>query len=233
MKTFLDRFVLGIPRLYIKQFPYAWIVFIALWIWPPPAVIFIFPFIIVLGLFMLQWRHAAWLSTLRREYASAGGKFYVDRPPVPIQRAVKNISVLLLAAGIAAFFVNYQIGLQRWQVLLIIVGFSLMYRDSTFFGAPTTYVVTASGIAIHFAPGHLDYPVFLKFSEISRIERCGYQKDQGWDCFARARSNDGLLLLPKNPNGFTKRLEKLFIVPTDIEKFQEQILPYGLLTASN
>ncbi len=226
MKTFLDRFILSIPRLYIKQFPYAWIVFIALWTYPPQAIIFIFLFIILLGLFMLEWQYLAWLSTLRAQHAPTGEKFYVDRPPVPIQRAVKNISILLVAAGVVAFFLNEQIGLAPWQMFLIIVGFSLLYRNSTFFGAPTTYIITASGIAILFAPGHLDYRVFIKFSEINRIERCGYEKDKGWDCFARVRANDGLLLIPKNPNGFTKRLEKLFIVPRDIEKFQKQ-LPYG------
>ncbi|MBV5337105.1 MAG: hypothetical protein J0653_03790, partial [Deltaproteobacteria bacterium] len=168
MKTFLDRFILGIPRLYIKQFPYAWIVFIALWTWTPSVIVFIFPSIILLGLFMLQWQHSAWLSTLRAEHAPTGGKFYVDRPPVPIQRAVKNISILLALSGIVAFFVNEQIGLEPWQMFLIIVGFSLLYRNYTFFGAPTTYVITASGIAVYFAPGHLDYRVFLKFSEISR-----------------------------------------------------------------
>jgi hypothetical protein len=229
MKTFLDRFILGIPRLYIKQFPYAWIVFIALCTWPPSAIIFAFPFIILLGLFMLQWQYSAWLSTLRVEHAPRDGKFYIDRPPAPIQRAVKNISILLAAAGVVAFFLNRQIGLESWQVFLIIVGFSILYQDSTFFGAPTTYVITASGIAVYFAPGHLDYRLFLKFGEISRIERCGYQKDKGWDCFARARENDGLLLIPKNPDGLTKRIEKLFIAPGDIQKFQEQLLPYGFL----
>ncbi|MBI5951298.1 MAG: hypothetical protein HY865_06555 [Chloroflexi bacterium] len=229
MKTFLNRFILSIPRLYIKQFPYAWIVFIALWTYPPQAIIFIFPFIILLGLFMLQWRHAVWLSTLREEHAPRGGKFYVDRPPVSMQRAVKNIPILLAAAGTASFFLNRQVGLEPWQMFSIIVGFSLLYRDSTFFGAPTTYVITASGIAVHFAPGHLDYRLFLKFNEINRIERRGYENDKGWDCFARVRANDGLLLIPKNPNGFTKRIERLFIVPKDIEKFQEQLSPYGFL----
>lgn len=226
MRPFLDRFILGIPRLYIKQYPYAWIVFIALWTWPPAALIFIFPLIIVIGLLMVQWQHSAWISTMRDEYAPNGGKFYVDHPPVPIKRAVRNISILLVAAVIIAFFLNSQIRLTPWQVFIIIVGFSLLYRNSLFFGAPATYVITASGIGVYFAPSNLDYRVFLKFNEISSIERCGYQKDKGWDCFARMRANDGLLFLPKNPNGLTKRIERLFIAPKDIEKFLEQ-LPYG------
>jgi hypothetical protein len=226
MKSFLDRFILGIPRLYIKQFPYAWIVFIALWTYPPSSIIFIFPFIILLGLFMVQWHHSAWLSTLRAEHAPTGGKFYVDRPSVSIRPAAKNISILLAGAGIMAFFLNRQIGLEPWQMFLIIVGFSLLYRNSIFFGAPTTYIITAGGIGIYFAPSNLDYRLYLKFNEISRIERCGFRKDEGWDCFARVRATDGLLLIPKNPKGLTKRIEKLFIAPKDIDGFLEQ-LPYG------
>jgi hypothetical protein len=163
---------------------------------------------------------------MRNKYAPNDGKFYIDHPPVPIQRTVRNILILLVAAGVVSFFLNSQIGLVPWQVFVIIVGFSLLYRNPLFFGAPTTYIVTASGIAIYFAPSNLDYRLFLKFDEISRIERCGYQKDKGWDCFARIRANDGLLLIPKNPNGLTKRIERLFIAPSDIEKFQKQ-LPYG------
>lgn len=226
MKSFLDRFILGIPHLYIKQFPYAWIVFIALWTWPP-NLSSIFLLIILIGLFMLHWQYSAWVSTLRNEYAPRDGKFYIDRPPVPIQRAVRNILILLMAAGITAFFMNGQFGLTVWQFFLIIVGFSLLYRNSLFFGAPTPYVITASWIGVHFAPGHLDYRLFLKFDEISHIERCVYQKDKGRDCFARIQyAKDGSLFIPKSPNGFTKRTWKLFIIPKDIEKFQEQ-LPYG------
>lgn len=222
MKSFLDRFILGIPRLYIKQFPYAWIVFIALWTWPP-NLSSIFLFIILIGLLMVQWQHSAWISTMRNEYAPNDGKFYVDRPPIPIQRAVRNILILLTAAGIVAFFLNSQIGLAPWQVFVILVGFSLLYRNPLFFGAPTTYIITASGLAVYFAPSNLDYRLFLRFDEISRVERCEYQKDKGWDCFARVRANDGLLFLPKNPNGLTKRTEKLFIAPGDIDKFLSQL----------
>jgi hypothetical protein len=223
LKSFLDRFILGIPRLYIKQFPYAWIVFITLWTWPP-NLSSIFLIIVLIGLLMVQWQHSAWISTMRNEYAPNGGKFYVDRPPIPVQRAVQNILILLVVSGTVAYFLNSQIGLAPWQVFLIIVGFSLFYRNSLFFGAPTTYIITASGIAIYFAPGNIDYRLFLGSDEISRVERCGYQKDKGWDCFARTRANDGLLLLPKNPNGLTKRIEKLFITPRDIDKFLAQLL---------
>jgi hypothetical protein len=224
MRTSLDRFILGIPRLYIKQFPYAWIVFVDLWTWPP-SLSWIFLLIVLVGLLMVKWQHSAWVSTMREEYAPNGGKFHLDHPSVPIKRAVRNISILLVIAGTVAFILNKQIGLTSWQFFLIIVGFSLLYRNSLFFGAPTTYIITTSGVGIYFAPGNLDYRLFLKFNEISRIERCGFQKDKGWDCFARIQAKDGLLLIPKNPNGLTKRIEKLFIAPKDIDKFLEQFPP--------
>jgi hypothetical protein len=226
MRSFLDRFILGLPRLYIKQFPYAWIVFVALWTWPPNLSI-IFLAIVLIGLAMLQWQYAAWISTLRDEYAPKGGKFYVDRPPVPLPRAVRNISIMAAAAGLVSYFLSGRVGLPAWQLFILITGFSLFYRNYLFFGAPTTYVITASGIAVHFAPGHLDFRPFLKFDEIARIERCEFKKDQGWDCFARVpECRDGLLLIPRNPRGFTKRMEKLYIAPGNVVKFLEQ-LPYG------
>ncbi len=226
MRTFLDRFILSIPRLFIKQFPYAWIAFVALWSWPPNFS-FIFLLIILIGLSMLRWQSAAWISNLRREYAPGDGKFYLDQPSIPLKKAVQNLSILIVIAGIVSVLFRDQFGLNVWQIFFMIVGFSIFYRDALFFGAPVKYVITASGIGIHFAPGHLDYRLFLKFREISRIERTPYQKDKNWDFFARTRdAKDGLLLTPKDPNGFSKRMERLFIVPKDIEKFLAQ-LPHG------
>jgi hypothetical protein len=226
MKPFLDRFILSIPRLFIKQFPYAWIIFIALWSWPPNFS-FIFLLIILIGLSMLRWQSAAWLSNLRREYAPGDGKFYIDQPSIPLKKAMQNLSILVVVSAALAFLLKGQFGLNSWQIFFMMVGFSIFYRDALFFGAPVKYVITASGIGIHYAPGHLDYRLFLTFKEISRIERCAFQKDKGWDNFARTQNaTDGLLLIPKDPNGFSKRLERLFIVPKDIETFLEQ-LPYG------
>jgi len=226
MKPALDRFILNIPRLFIKQYPYAWFPLIVLWAWPPNIAI-VFLVVILLGLAMLQWQRSAWLSHMRREYAGADGKFYVDVPAVPLGRAVRNISILLAGSGLLAFILKGQFGLSFWQIFLISVMFTLTYRDVQFFGALTIYIITATGIAVYFAPGHLDYRLFFTFKEISRIERTNFKKDHNWDFFARTRDgSDGLLLVPKDINGFSKRLERLFIVPGDIDKFLEQ-LPYG------
>lgn len=226
MKPALDRFILNIPRLFIKQYPYAWFPLIVLWAWPPTVAI-LFLVIILLGLSMLQWQRSAWLSHMRREHAGADGKFYVDVPAVPLERAVRNISILLAGSGLIAFILKGQFGLSFWQIFLISVMFTLTYRDAQFFGALTIYIITATGIAVYFAPGHLDYRLFFTFKEISRIERTNFKKDHNWDFFARTRDgSDGLLLIPKDINGFSKRLKRLFIVPQDIDAFLEQ-LPYG------
>lgn len=226
MKQFLDRFILGIPLLFIKQFPYAWIAVIALWTWPP-VVSGIFLLIIVLGMLMIRWQSRAWISNLRREYAFRDGKFHVDEPDIPLTESARKIMVLLAGSALIAWLLNGQFGLTFWQIFIMIVGFTLLYRDTQFFGAPTTYVITASGIGIHYIPGHIDYRLFLPFKEISRIEKSEFKKDNGWDLFARAwETKEGLLMTPKNPNGFTRRIEKLFIAPQDREKFLEE-LPHG------
>jgi hypothetical protein len=226
MRPFLDRFILSIPRLFIKQFPYAWFPLVVLWTWPPNFSV-VFLLIILMGLSILRWQSSAWMSHMRREHAPGDGKFYVDRPAIPWGRAARNVSILLAASVLVSFFLKDQFDLGFWQFFLIIIGFTLFYRDVQFFGAPTIYIITATGIGVYFAPGHIDYRLYLKFKEISRIEKAQFKKDEGWDFFARTRDvKDGLLLTPKDPNGFSKRLKILFIVPQDIEKFLEQ-LPYG------
>lgn len=226
MKPALDRFILNIPRLFIKQYPYAFFPMVVLWVWPPNLAI-VFLVIILLGLSMLQWQRSAWMSHMRHEHAGADGKFYVDVPAVPYGRAARNIAILLAAGGLFALLAKGQFGLSFWDIFLIVVGFMLTYYDYRFFGFPTIYVVTATGIAVYFAPGHLDYRLFFTFKEIARIDRTSFKKDHNWDFFARTREgSDGLLLVPKDINGFSKRLERLFIVPQDIDAFLEQ-LPYG------
>jgi hypothetical protein len=227
MNRFLDRFILDIPHLFIKQYPYAWFPLIVLWTWPP-GVSILFLVIILSGMAMLQWQLSAWVSHMRREHAPGDGKFYIDRPAIAWGRAVRNIAILFVGSGLVAAFLKGQLGLTFWQIFLMIVLFTLTYRDVMFFGAPTIYIITATGIAVYFAPGHIDYRLFLTFKETSRIEPTQFQKDKGWDFFARTRNvgANGLLLIPKDINGFSKRLDKLFIVPKDIERFLEQ-LPYG------
>jgi hypothetical protein len=226
MNAFLDRFILGFPVLFLKQYPYAWIPLVVLW--PrSPALASLFIGIVLLGLLALRWQSAAWISHMRRQHAGKGGKFYVDQPPVPWHTTVRNIVLLTAGSVLVAYLMRGQFGLSFWQILIILVGFTILYQDTRYFGAAVTYIITATGIGIRFVPGHIDYRLFLPFREISRIEKSEYQKDRGWDFFARSRdTKEGLLMTPKDPRGFTRRIEKLFIAPQDRERFLAA-LPHG------
>jgi hypothetical protein len=226
MKPFLDRLILGFPVLFLKQYPYAWIA--AVMVWPlsrPAATLFLA--IIAIGILSLRWQHAAWISDLRRRHAGEHGKFHLDEPSIPWNQTVLNLVKLLAISLIVAFILKGQLGLTFWQYFVMIVGFTLFYRDTQFFGPTATYIITATGIGIRLVPGHIDYRLFLPFKEISRIERSAYFKRQDTEIFARTReAADGLLLIPKDPNGFTKKIEKLFIAPGNVDTFMEH-LPYG------
>ncbi|HSL45871.1 MAG TPA: hypothetical protein VK897_20725 [Anaerolineales bacterium] len=226
MKAFLDRFILGFPVLFLKQYPYAWIAAVVLWS-QSPSFASLFLFVILVGILSLRWQSAAWISHVRREYAGKDGKFYVDQPSITWQTAARNIAFLIAGSILIAYLLRGQFGLSFWQILIMMVGFTIFYQDTRFFGAAVTYIITATGIAIRFVPGHIDYRIFLPFREISRIEASEYQKDHNWDLFARARdTKEGLLMTPKNPDGFTRRIDKLFIAPQDRERFLAE-LPHG------
>lgn len=226
MTQALNRFILGFPVLFLKQYPYAWIAVVALW--PrSPSIAAAFLVLVVLGLLSLRWQTAAWISQMKFEHAAGGGKFHVDQPPVPWRRALGRIALLVAGGAGLALLLQGRLGLGFWQFLLLIVGFTLFYQDTRFFGAAVTYVITAAGIGIRFVPGHLDYRLFLPYREISRIERRDYRRAADVDLLARTPDvRDGLLMIPKDPKGFTKRIDKIFIVPGDVDRFIKE-LPYG------
>lgn len=226
MKQFLDRFILGFPVLFLKQYPYAWIAVVALWP-SSPSMAMLFLAVIVIGILSLVWQRAAWISEMRREHAGENGKFYIDEPPIPWTQTARNIGVLLVVSLGIAFLLQGQFGLRFWQYFIMAAGFGLFYQDTKFFGAAATYIITATGIGIRLVPSHVDYRLFLSFREISRIQRGEYSKRADITIFARTQeAKDGLLLIPKDPSGFTKRIDKLFIAPRDVDAFVQQ-LPYG------
>lgn len=226
MKSILDRFILRFPVMFLKQYPYAWIAVVGLW--PrSPWLAAVFLGIIVIAMLALRWQNAAWIASIRRQYAGEDGKFYIDEPPIPWSHTIRDVSVLTIFSVVLAYLLDGQFGLTFWQYLIMSLGFTAFYRDGRFFGPKTTYIVTASGIGIRLVPGQIDYRLFLPFKEISRIERGEYSQRQDTELFARAReARDGLLLIPKDPHGFSKQLDKLFIVPGNVDAFLEQ-LPYG------
>ncbi len=162
MKQFLDRFILYFPVLFIKQYPYAWIAGVALWSWPPniSAVFFL---IVLIGILSLHWREAAWISEMRRQHAPHGETFYIERLPVPIERAVRNIAILLVISALLAWFLNGIFHLGFWQTFILVFGFAICYLDARFFWPVTIYIVTGGGIAIYYRPLAHGLSPFLQF----------------------------------------------------------------------
>ncbi len=225
MKQFLDHFILGFPVLFIKQYPYAWIAAVAFWAWPPYFSA-VFLAVVVIGLLMLRWQSTAWMSNLRREHASPQGKFYVDEAPFSLPASARKILLLVLGGVVLAWLLKGQLGLSFWQFFIMIAGFTLFYQDTRFLGSPATYAITDQGIGIRFVPGHLDYRLFFPFREISRVQKAQSPKDKDWDVLARTQdAQAGLLMLPKDPNGFTRRIGKVFITPKNIDEFLAQLPP--------
>lgn len=197
-------------------------------LWPrSPRLASIFLAVIIVGILALRWQHAAWISNMKRIHAGEEGKFYVDEPPVIWKNTIRNLGLLIALSIVIAVLLKGEFGLTFWQWIIMVFGFTIFSRDTRFFGSTVTYLITATGIGIRLVPGHLDYRLFFPFKEISRIERGKYQKKLDIDLFARTQdASDGLLLIPKDPNGFTKRIDKIFIVPQNVDKFVDQ-LPYG------
>ena len=223
MRAFLDRFILGFPVLFLKQYPYAWIAVVVFW-QRTPTIAILFLSVIAIGILSLRWQSAAWISHVRREHASAGGTFHIDRPPVPFQRTIRNLLFVLAGSAVFAYMLRDRLGLGFWQIFIMMIGLIVTYQDARVFGAAVTYIVTSTGIALRSVPGHIDFRLFLRFGEIRSIEHARYQLDSGWDILARTReAQDGLLVTPKDPNGFSKRIGKIFIAPQDAEGFLARV----------
>ncbi|MFT3890286.1 MAG: hypothetical protein QM730_01520 [Anaerolineales bacterium] len=228
MRTFLDRFILGFPVLFLKQYPYAWIAVVVFW-QKAPSIAGLFLVVIAIGILSLRWQSSAWISQMRREHAPTGGTFHIDRPPVPLPRTLRNILFVLTGSALVAFLLKERIGLSFVQIFIMLTALYITYQDARVFGAAVTYIATSTGIAIRWVPSHLDFRLFLRFKEIRCIEQTRYQPESGWDVLARTKeAQDGLLVTPKDPNGFSKRIGKVFIVPQDTESFLAQ-LPQELI----
>jgi hypothetical protein len=226
MKQTLDRFILSIPTLFIKQYPYAWIVAIALWSWPLniSAALFL---IVAFGMVSLRWREAAWIAEMRRQHAPRNETFYVDRLPVPAPRAVRNIAILTAVSAATAWTLGGRLNLTQWQTFIMIFGFGLFYLDTRFFGAVTIYIVTGGGIATYYLPGHTDYRIFIHFKEMDGIARLTQieKLSESWTLLSRGRmATSGVLLKPRDVRGFSRFLDgEVLLTPTNVDEFLKHV----------
>jgi hypothetical protein len=231
MKQSLNKFILHFPVLFIKQYPYAWIVAIVLWTWPLNISV-VFFLIVALGIISIRWREAAWISEMRRQHAPKNETFYMERVPVPMPHAIRNIAILIVGGGVLAWLVHSQFNLTYWQTFIMIVGFTICYVDTRFFGAVAIYIVTAGGIAIYFVPFHTDYRLFIRFNEMGKIVRMNRVEENlaSWTICSRLRTvKSGVMLVPRYATGFTRLLDKILLTPTNVDEFLKHV-PSTLVT---
>lgn len=213
----LENIVLEIPYLFLKKIPYLWVPIVALWAWPP-YISSIFIILLLLGLGLMHFQQYAWEHKIRREHHV----IYKDHPQASFAYWGRNLLLLFVSCAILGWLLKGQFGLNTFQWAIMLAGIMATYKDALLFGAGVVYLITDTGIAIRFVPGHIDYRLYFTFSEIRQIcrenEISKYQLS--WSIIAPARKpKEGILLLPKNLNGFSKQIEEILLTPTDIEAF--------------
>lgn len=222
-----EKFVLSIPYLFLKKIPYAWILVVALWTWPP---IFsgIFMAIILLGLFFMHWQQRAWEDQIKREFRVQ----YRDQPRAPLAYQARNLFLVLAGSAVAGWLLDQRLGFSSAQWALLLAGVMILYKDALLLGASTVYFVTNKGIAVRYVPGHIDYRLFFRYGEIRNITRKNAieKVPVTWSVLSPTRKvTRGLLLNPRNIDGFSPQIQEVLLTPTDLEEFKKHFPPSVIL----
>ncbi len=220
---FLETFILGVPRLFLKKIAYAWLGVIFFWHWPPVSS-GIFMGIMLLGLLLMVWQDRAWEARVTREFHGRDTRPYIDRPHAPLTFQIRNILLLCTVSAVLGWLLDGQFDLSGLQWFLLFTGFMLLYRDAALLGAAATYIVTDQGIGIHY---HGFYQPFFKFSEIRQAAQTKPPQriPQHWTLMTpQKHPKEGVLLFAAQAGGFSKEIQgELLLAPTDIEKFMQAL----------
>jgi hypothetical protein len=221
-----EEFILDIPYLFLKKIPYAWLAVVYFWS-RPPVLSGILLTIVLVGLGMMALQERAWEAKIRREFCDGKSKPLIDHPHAARTFQLRNLALVLAGSAGVGWLLNGRVNLSGLQWALLLAGTMLLYKDSLLFGAGVSYVITDQGIGIRFVPGHVDYRLFFKFSEIRQAVRTQAPKrvPRSWDVLAAQRHpQEGLLLYANNPNGFSKQMQgEVFFAPTNIDEFQAEL----------
>jgi hypothetical protein len=223
--NFLNNFILGIPYLFLKKIPYAWMAAVFFWSWPPTLSV-IFLGIVLLGLLMMFWQERAWRRKIRHEYQQDETEPYIDRPHLPRLIQLRNVVLLFAVCGLLSWLLNEKLGFSGWQWFAILTGTMLLYKDSRLLGMPTTYLITDQGIGIRLVSG-VDYRLFFKYGEIAFAKKTEIPKKipLTWEVLAPAKfAREGVLISPASQDGFSKQFRgDLLLTPADLDAFLEQL----------
>jgi len=217
----LEGLLLNIPYLFLKKIPYAWVAVVMFWAWPP-VVSGLFLGIILLGLLLMYFQGRAWESKIGREMRV----LHRDQPRLPLSLRVRNVALTCAVSAVLAILLDQRLGLSAIQWFLLMAGVMLLYRDALLLGAAAIYLITDKGIAVRFIPGHVDYRPFFRFDEMRELSRVTEvdRVPPDWSLLTPARkATSGLLLIPKNSNGFSREFQQVLLAPADLDVFLEHI----------
>jgi hypothetical protein len=213
----LENFILEVPYLFLRKVPYAWVPIVALWAWPP-YLSGIFVLILLIGLGLMLFQQYAWEQRVKRTQRV----IYRDHPRAPFSYWGRNLLWLITVCAALGWLFNGRLGLNAFQWAVLLLGIMATYKDALLFGAGVVYLITDKGIALRYVPGHIDYRLFFGYDEIRRVVHIHdiSKREFSWDIFSPTRKvQEGLLLVPRNPDGFSKQVNKVVLTPTNIEVF--------------
>jgi hypothetical protein len=221
MPKILEAFILDTPYLFLKKIPYAWIFAVFFWSWPP-ILSGILLGLVALGLGMMALQEQAWRAMARRDFHPAPGPPTLICPRLAWKYRLRNILIMLTASALLGWVLSLRLGWTWLQWFLALSGFLILYQDNLILGRPLTLMLTASGVAIRYIPGHMDYRIFIRFDEIRAALPMSKPEPipVSWSVLApTGGAAEGLLLKPLNPKGFNQSLEEIFIAPGNVPAF--------------
>lgn len=222
--SFLENFVLDIPYLFLKKIPYSWFFAIIFLTWAP-ALSALLVLIIALGLWLMALQQRFWEAKIQREFQKEGTPYRVQ-PRMPISTQLQNAAWVLAGSLFVAFMLHDRLNMTGVQWFLLTSGFMFLYRDAMLFGATAVYLVTPRGIGVRYIPGHVDYRLFFRYTEINYVTRvhAGDKLPPHTSVLSPMRGQkDGILLTAKLMDGFSSELGQILLTPDDPEAFLAQI----------
>lgn len=223
----LESFLLATPYLFLKKIPYLWVPVVVFYTWPP-IISGILLGIIALGLLMMKGQQWAWIRRTRREFARDAASAYVTRPSAPVSYRARNGLLLLIGSATLGWLLDGQLDFSAVQWALLAAGLMALYKDALLFGAGLTVILTDQGLSLRYVPGHVDYRILIRFNEIRAVRPAKFVRNNKLSVLSPVRTPQrGLLIAPRDRNGFSKTLGDIFLVVEDETEFMKR-LPFGL-----
>jgi hypothetical protein len=220
----LNKFILDVPYLFLMKVPYLWLPAVMFFTWPPLFSLMLTG-IILLGLLAMYWQNSAWVEKVKRDFADDPGSIYIETLRPPANFVIRNALLLVVVSVAIGWALNGRLGMNGYQWGLIVCGFMALYRKALLFGKGVTYILTDQGIGIRYAPGHIDYRLLIRFSEIWSVKKTG-PLDKipiSWTVIApMGKVTEGLLLTPKNLRGFSAQLDHIVLSSSDLENLLQK-----------